>query len=100
MYDDYRIDLILENCEVDNAGQIAIEYWHAHGGTGELNGNVISNSRAGIYLGAGLDGCELNVQDNVFTNITTSAIDNTGNYPGCFMNNTLDGEAMTDNCTQ
>jgi hypothetical protein len=100
MYDDYRIDMIAENCEVDNSSEVAIEYWYAHGGTGEINGNVISNSHIGIWLGAGLEGCELTVQDNVFSNMTGPSIDNTGNYPGCFMNNTLDGEAMTDSCPE
>jgi hypothetical protein len=96
----YRVDLIAENCEIDNCGQVGLEYWHAHGGVGEINGNVFSNCYTGVWLGPGLADSEVNVKNNEFINITTAAISNTYGCLGCFMNNTLDGEPIADNCPQ
>jgi hypothetical protein len=96
----YPLNLIAENCEVEHAGQIAIEYWHAHGGTGEINSNVFTDCYIGVWLGPGLAESEINVKDNEFINITNIAISNGRGYSGCFMNNTLDGGPMTDSCPQ
>lgn len=97
---EYAINLVAENCEIDHSGNVALEFWHAHGGTGEMNGNVFSNCNIGIWLGPGLVDSELNVKDNTFTTISSAAIRNDYGYTGCFMNNTVDGAPIADDCSQ
>lgn len=96
MNSEYPINLIMEICEIENCGRVALEFWHAHGGTGEINNNVFSNSHGGVWLGPGMTESEVNVKNNAFSNISTDAISNNLGCSGCFMNNTLDGEPMAD----
>lgn len=96
---EYPIHLIMENCEIENCGIAALEFWHAQGGSGEINNNVFSNCHTGVWLGPGLTESEINVKNNVFSNISTDAISDNFGCSGCFLNNTLDGEPMADDCS-
>jgi len=99
MNSEYPINLIMENCEIENCGRVALELWQTHGGTGEINNNVFSNCHRGVWLGQGMTESEVNVKKNAFSNISTDAISNNFGCSGCFVNNTLDGEPMADDCS-
>lgn len=94
------VNLILENCEIENAGQVAIEYFSANGGLGEINGNLVSNSYEGVWLGWEMAGSEVNMKDNNFVDISNKVLSNDHGCSCCFMNNTLDGVSMADHCPQ
>lgn len=96
---EFPINLIMENCEIENCGKVALEISLAHGGTGEINNNVFSNCYKGVWLGPGMTESDFNVKNNAFSNISTDAISNNFGCSGCFMNNTLDGEPMADDCS-
>lgn len=93
------ISAVIKNCEIQNSGDSAIEYFDAHEGSAEIENNRISNSYGGIWLGWGLELAEVTVKNNRFTNITVDPIQapyGIGSY--CFKKNRLDGARMPDDC--
>jgi len=94
------INEIVKDCEIENAGSAAIEFFAANGGFTEIKNNVISNSYMGIWLGWGLADCEVIVKDNRFNNITSTAIFKNwwDVYSCCIKNNILDGAPLPDDC--
>ena len=92
----YRVD----NCVVNNSGQVAIEFWRTIGGDGEIANNTIINSYSGVWIGPVTTATTVNITDNVFTTIDNACIVNDGPAKLCSRRNTLNGIAMDDNCPQ
>lgn len=97
MNDRYSIDLVAENCEIVNCGNVGLEYWNAHGGSGEINNNRFENCYNGIWLGWGMAASTVNIKNNDFVNNSIPISNNSG-CPACCMNNTRNGEPMADDC--
>lgn len=99
------VSACIKNCEIKNSGLIAIEYFDVFGGAGIIKDNEIMNCRGGIWTGFMTDPLtqlgELNVKDNIFTDMTWYAIRNMNTWSSyCLKNNTLDGELMADDCSE
>ena len=97
------VNSVIVNCEIENSGSDAIEYWDVFGGSGIIEGNVIKNCYSGIRTFALTDPLtllgEVNVKNNIFKNLTRPerAIRNKNTWSSyCLENNTLDGKVMTD----
>lgn len=94
------VDLLIENCEVNHAGQIAFEYLQAGGGKGTITNNKVNDSYRGVWLGWNMTDMEVDVTNNEFSNISDYVIENKYGAKCCFMNNIEDGVAMDDDCPQ
>lgn len=96
------VDGIIENCTINNSGKYAIEYLWVENSVGTINNNIIDNSQ-GIVVGWGssdMNGTTVDIKNNQFSNMIGSVLVPDGTPTICFMNNTLNGVAMDDDCPQ
>jgi len=99
------VSTVIKNCEIENSGSDAIEYWAVFGGSGIIKDNEIKNCYSGIRTFSLTDPLtilgELTIKENIFTNLTRPdrAIRNLNKWSShCLKKNTLDGMLMTDDC--
>ncbi len=95
------ISTVVNNCEIEDSGDSAIEYFDAGEGSAEIKDNEISNSYGGVWLGWGLELAAATVKDNRFTNIEPAPpIEANPLSSYCFKGNTEDGVLMPDDCQE
>lgn len=97
------VHTVIMNCEIENSGSDAIEYWDVFGGSGIIQKNNIKNCYSGIRTFSLTDPLtvlgKLTVKENIFKNLTRPerAIRNKNTWSGySLQNNTLDGNIMAD----
>ncbi len=99
------VSTVITNCEIENSGSDAIEYWAVFGGSGMIKDNDIKNCYSGIRTFSLTDPLtirgELTIRENIFTNLTRPdrAIRNLNKWSSyCLKKNSLDGRLLTDDC--
>jgi len=99
------VSTVIKNCEIENSGSDAIEYWAVFGGSGIIKDNKIKNCYSGIRTFSLTDPLtilgELTIKENIFRNLVRPdrAIRNLNKWSRyCIKKNTLDGTLMTDDC--
>ena len=101
------VNATTKDCEIENAGAYAIEYYHVRGGSGEIKGNDVENSLGGIFARAisdPLNTSEVTVKGNTLGNVSHGMIPaiqhpmwmEWSSY--CLKDNSLDGVLLPDDC--
>lgn len=93
------VNAVIKNCEIENSGEYAIDYFQVSEGSGQFKDNKVANTYGAIWLGWGLELADVTVKGNQFTNLTVDPIQR--DFPilsYCEKDNTLDGALMTNDC--
>jgi len=103
LFGDKPVDSVIKNCEIENSGYSAIEYFDVFGGSGLIIENEIVNCFSGITMLSYSDSLttlgDVTIKNNRFSKMINYTIKNMNTWSSyCLKDNTLDGVLMTDDC--